>query len=48
MLSARRTRRLPYKAQRKNLRRWRIVEEEDRRNQQDWAAEMRGALGKVA
>ena len=48
VISARRTRRLLYKAQRKELRRARTVAEKDRRNQKAWAAEVRGALGRVA
>ena len=47
-LSARCTRRLLYKTQRKELRRARTVAEKDRRNQQAWAAETRKALGQVA
>ena len=48
VISARRTRRLLYKALRKELRRARTVAEKDRRNQQAWAAETRKALGQVA
>jgi hypothetical protein len=48
LLSAHRTRRLLYKAQRKDLRRWRAGAEKGRRNRQAWAAEMRKAFGQVA
>jgi hypothetical protein len=48
VVSARRARQILFGAYRKELRRWRIVAEKDRRNQQAWAAELRRALGQVA
>jgi len=48
VISARRARRLLYKALRKELRRARTVAEKDRRNHRAWAAEMHKALGQVA
>jgi len=45
---ARRARQILFGALRKDLRRWRIVAEKDRRNQQAWAAALRQALDRVA
>jgi uncharacterized membrane protein YfbV (UPF0208 family) len=44
VMSGRSVRSLLYKAQRKQLRRARIVAEKDRRNQLVWAAELRRAV----
>ena len=48
VVSGRRARQILFRALRKDLRRWRIVAEKDRRNQQAWRAELRRALGQVA
>jgi len=48
VVSARRARQILFGAYRKQFRRWRIVAEKDRRNQQAWAAELRRALGQGA
>jgi hypothetical protein len=45
---SRKTRRLQYKARRKELRRARIVAEQNRRHQRAGEAEMREAAGRVA
>jgi hypothetical protein len=47
-IPGRRARQILFRALRKDLRRSRIVAEEDRRNQQAWGAEFRRALGQVA
>jgi hypothetical protein len=48
VIAGRRCRQILFRALRKDLRRWRIVAEKDRRNQQAWGAEFRRALGRVA
>jgi hypothetical protein len=48
VVSGRRARQILFGAYRKQFRRWRIVAEKDRRNQQAWAPELRRALGQVA
>jgi hypothetical protein len=48
VVSGRHARQILFGAYRKQFRRWRIVAEKDRRNQQAWAAELRQALGQVA
>jgi hypothetical protein len=45
VVSGRRARQILFGALRKQLRRWRIVAEKDRRNQQAWSAERSQALG---
>jgi hypothetical protein len=48
VVSGRRARQILFRAYRKQFRHWRIVAEEDRRNQQAWAAQLRQALDRVA
>ena len=48
VVSGRRARQILFGVYRKQFRRWRIVAEKDRRNQQAWGAELRRAFGRVA
>jgi hypothetical protein len=48
VVSGRRARQILFAAYQKQLRRWCIVAEKDRRNQQAWSAELRRSFGRVA